>query len=452
MTLGGSPLRATELPDATAIADDVRSGRRTAVETVTEHLDRIAEIEPRLNAFHAVRREAALAEAAEVDASPSRSDLPLAGVPVAMKDNTAVAGEHVRNGSEATSDRPAAHDDEVVARVRAAGGVVLGTTRMPELAIWGFTSSTAYGVTRNPWDPDLDPGGSSGGAAASVASGMAALAVGTDGGGSIRIPSAACGLVGVKTTRGLVPLPGGVEEHWLGLSVTGPIARTVRDASALLDVLAGRPVQPLESAGRLRVAVSLKSPSPLGRPDGHHRAAVDAARAQLEEAGHRVEKAGPGYPMTMLNDWTAVWLAGIAQDVETLDLDQDRLEPRTRTMAGFGRRIAKRGGPNLTKGERWRAKATEFFAHHDVLVTPVVARGPGRAGAMNGRGFVRTYVASARSVPFTQAWNWAGFPAVVVPVGERDGLPLTVQLIGLPDTERQLLSVAAQLSSDARTA
>jgi len=446
MTLTGRSLRATDLPDATTLSDDVRARRRTAVEVVTEHLDRIAEIDPKLNAFHAVRREAALAEAAAVDANPARADLPLAGVPVAMKDNTAVAGEQVRHGSEATSDAPAPEDDEVVARVRAAGGVVVGTTRMPELAIWGFTSSTTHGVTRNPWDPELDTGGSSGGAASAVASGMAAIAVGTDGGGSIRIPSAACGLVGVKTTRGLVPLPGGVDEHWLGLSVAGPIARSVRDASLLLDVLAGRPVQPLEAVGRLRVAVSLKSPSPLGRADTHHRAAVDAARARLETAGHRVDNASPGYPMTMLNDWTAVWLTGIAEDVENFAEDEDRLERRTRTMARFGRRIAKRGGPDRSKGERWRARATEFFADHDVLVTPVVARGPGRAGAMNGRGLVRTYLASARSVPFTQAWNWAGFPAVVVPVGERDGLPLAVQLVGLPDTERQLLAVAAQLS------
>lgn len=446
MTVARSPLRATGLPDATTLADDVRAGRRTAVEVMTEHLDRIAELDPQLNAFQVVRREAALAEAAAVDASSSRSELPLAGVPVAMKDNTAVAGEEVRNGSAATSATPASDDDEVTARVRAAGGVVLGTTRMPELAIWGFTSSQAYGVTRNPWDPDLDPGGSSGGAGSAVASGMAAIAVGTDGGGSIRIPSAACGLVGVKTTRGLLPLPGGVDQHWLGLSVAGPIARTVRDASVLLDVLAGRPVQPLDPAGRLRVAVSVKSPSPLGRPDKHQRAAVDLAQARLVAARHQVDNGSPAYPLTMLNDWTAVWLAGIAEDIDNFAEDEERLEARTRTMAGWGRRIAKRGGPDLSKGERWREKAIEFFAHHDVLVTPAVARTPGRAGAMKDHGFARTYLASARSVPFTQAWNWAGFPAVVVPVGERDGLPLTVQLIGLPDSERQLLAVAAQLT------
>jgi amidase len=237
-----------------------------------------------------------------------------------------------------------------------------------------------------------------------------------------------------------------VDEHWLGVSVVGPIARSVRDASLLLDVLAGRPVQPLDGVEQLRVAVSLKSPSPLGRPDGHHRAAVDAARSQLEVAGHRVEKASPAYPMTMLNHWTAVWVAGIAEDVENFVEDEARLEPRTRTMARFGRRIARRGGPDRSRGDRWREKATEFFGDHDVLVTPAVARGPGRAGAMNGRGFGRTYLESARTVPFTQAWNWSGFPAVVVPVGERDGLPLTVQLIGLPDTERQMLAVAAQLS------
>src|SRR5690242_2421888 len=189
------------------LAAAVREGRRTAVDVVREHLDRIAERDPELNAFCTVRTEAAVAEAAAVDAAPDRASLPLAGVPVAVKENIAVAGEPVRHGSAATAATPAAADDELVTRLRAAGCVVVGTTRMPELAAWGFTASAAGGPTRNPWDLARDPGGSTGGGAAAVAAGLAALALGTDGGGSLRIPGAACGLVGVKPTAGLVPLP-----------------------------------------------------------------------------------------------------------------------------------------------------------------------------------------------------------------------------------------------------
>src|SRR5664279_2164437 len=193
----------------------------------------------------------------------NRSELPLAGVPVAVKDNIAVAGEQVRHGSDATCSDPAVTDDELVGRLRRAGAVVVGITRMPELAAWAFTSSTAFGVTRNPWNPDLDPGGSTGGGAVAVASGMAALALGTDGGGSLRVPAAYCGVVGVKPGRGEVPLPDGLQEHWYGLSVAGPIARTAADAALALAVLRNQQPTVLERApGALRIAVSRRSPVP----------------------------------------------------------------------------------------------------------------------------------------------------------------------------------------------
>src|SRR4051794_2144467 len=227
------------LPDATAIADAVRTGRRSAVAVAREHLDRVDRLDRRLNAFQVVRRAGALSDATLVDGSPHKDRLPLAGVPVVVKDNIAIAGEPLRHGSAATEDRRSAEDDVLVRRLRAAGCTVLGSTRMPELAAWAFTSSAAFGATRNPVDLALDPGGSSGGAAAAVGSGMAALGVGTDGGGSIRVPASACGLVGVKPTPGLVPLPGGLETHWFGLTAAGPLARTPFDAAVLLAVLGG---------------------------------------------------------------------------------------------------------------------------------------------------------------------------------------------------------------------
>jgi amidase len=435
----------TRTASALDLATAVREGRRTAVDVVREHLDRIAARDRQLNAFCTVRATAALAEAAAVDASPRRSELPLAGVPVAVKGNIAVAGEPLRHGSAATTATAAPADDELVSRLRTAGCIVVGTTRMPELAAWGFTASAAGGPTRNPWDPSLDPGGSTGGGAAAVAAGLAALALGTDGGGSLRIPGAACGLVGVKPTAGLVPLPGGLDEHWYGLTVAGPIARTAADAAAALAVLSGRPLAAADP-GSLRVAVSTKSPSPLGRPGAHQRAAVDTAAAALGTRGHRTDRADPPYPATLLNRWGRRWLAGIAQEADALGLDPARLEPRTAAMVRKGRRILRRGP---LPADPWQQQAERWFSSYDVLLTPVVARTPGPAGALTGRGYLATYLASAKAVPFCQAWNLAGFPAVTVPIGVRDGFPLVVQLVGRPGSEALLLGVAAQLERPA---
>lgn len=418
------------------------------MEVTRDHLARIAARDGALNAFQHVRAEAALADAAAVDAASDRGELPLAGVPVAVKDNMAVAGSPVRHGSAATRPAPADHDDEVVRRLRAAGAVVLGTTRTPELAIWGFTASRAYGATRNPLARDRDPGGSTGGGAAAVASGMAALAVGTDGGGSVRIPAAYCGLVGIKPGRGVVPLPAGADEHWFGLTAVGPLARDAADAAAGLAVLAGRPelaVLPLTPT--LRVAWSARSPSPLARADRHQRAAVDRAVSRLRAAGHVPVQAAPPYPPLIVPTWTMGWLAGIAREVEVLGLTDALLEPRTRRMVRLGRRILRHGGPWPGSGQRWTADAERFLDDHDLLVSPVVARGPRAAGALQSTGLGRTFLSSGRTVAWTQPWNLAGFPALAAPVGTRDGAPLSVQLVGRPGSEQLLLAVAAQLAS-----
>jgi amidase len=412
--------------DATEIAELVRTGRATAVDVVRSHLDLVAQRDPGLNAFQDVYGDRALADAAELDARSDRSELPLAGVPLAIKVNMGL-------------------DDELVRRMRAAGCVVLGRTRMPELAIWGFTSSDAFGPTRNPRDPSLDPGGSSGGSAVAVASGMAALALGTDGGGSLRIPAAHTGVVGLKPTAGIVPLPEDLSEHWCGLTVAGPLARTVRDARAAFEVLGGRPV-PDQPTGSLRVAVSLRSPSPIGRPDARQREAVTLAADALRGLGHDVRDKNPPYPMTILNRWTRRWWAGIAQDVDRLGLDPDSLEPRTRTMVGKGRKVLRRG-PKESEATSWRDAVARWFEDVDVVAMPAVARGPIRAGQYDGVGYGRTFLYAARTTPFTPAWNLAGNPAIVVPVGTRDGLPLTVQLAGPAGSESRLLSVAAALEA-----
>ena len=347
--------RTTNLGAAHEIADAVRSGRITAAEITRAQLAKIDQLDGALGAFRSVRHAAALAEAEAIDAHANRSELPLAGVPVAVKDNIAVAGEQVRHGSEATSSDPAVSDDELVVRLRRAGAIVIGISRMPELAAWAFTSSTAFGVTRNPWNPLLDPGGSTGGGAVAVASGMAALTLGTDGGGSLRVPSAYCGVVGVKPGRHEVPLPEGLNEHWCGLSVAGPIARTAADAALALAVLRDQRPTALEVASTpLRIAVSRRSPVPTSRADAHQWAALEHTVTRLQALGHEVVDADPPYPPTLIQRWSRRWWAGIALDAERLATQPDRLEKRTRTMIAKGRRVLRFGGPRPAVAARWR--------------------------------------------------------------------------------------------------
>ena len=233
----GADLAGLTAMPALEIARAVREGKVSPVQVVQAHLAQIDRLEPQIRAFQVVLAEQALAEARVLAARPGLAGLPLAGVPVAVKDNVDVAGVPTRHGSAATPAGAARADDELVRRLRAAGCVVIGKTQMPELAIWPFTEPQAYPVTRNPWDTERTPGGSTGDGAAALASGMAALALGSDGGGSIRIPAACCGVVGLKPGPGVVPLAGGMDSHWYGLTVFGPLARTVGDIAAALDVL-----------------------------------------------------------------------------------------------------------------------------------------------------------------------------------------------------------------------
>ncbi|HEU0206401.1 MAG TPA: amidase, partial [Pseudolysinimonas sp.] len=249
------------------IADDVRSGRSTAVTEVTRALSTISRLRDELGAFQVVRAERALAEAAELDARTDRSALPLAGVPVAIKDNIPVAGEPLRDGSQATDATLSAADHPVVARLREAGAIVVGITRVPELCVFATTDS-AFGITRNPWNHERTPGGSSGGSAAAVASGQVPIAHGNDGMGSIRIPAADCGLFGIKPGPGVVPQLIGVDA-WFGMSENGPLATTVADAALMLSVMADRPAlaHPAEPAAPLRIAVAGGAASPLAPLD-----------------------------------------------------------------------------------------------------------------------------------------------------------------------------------------
>ncbi|MCV2488023.1 amidase family protein [Geodermatophilus sp. YIM 151500] len=430
---------------ATDIAALVRAGEVPAVDVVRAHLAHIAAVEGRIGAFRVVRAEAALAEARAVDTALTRFALPLAGVPVAVKDNVAVAGEECTDGVPASGRAAERRHHPVVARLRGAGAVVIGITRVPELCVFAATDGPGA-VTRNPWDTARSPAGSSGGSAAAVAAGCVPLAHGNDGLGSLRLPAAACGLVTLKPGRGVVPAGIGADS-WSGMAENGVLATTVADLTLAHAVLADEQPAPPAAPGRpLRIAVSTRSPLPGAIADGPTRAAVEATAGSLAAAGHVVVRrhppAGPGATAAVL----ARWFAGARDDAAHLGVAVADLEPRIRTHARLGRLVRAAGGPRAAAAERFRARMTGFFAASDVLLTPVTTGPPLPARPWHERSWLANVTANARWAPWTAAWNLAGLPALVLPAGRRpDGAPVAVQLVGPPGAEGRLLWLAGEL-------
>ncbi|MEZ7002311.1 amidase [Streptomyces sp. AD55] len=426
---------------AAEIAAAVREKHATPREVVAAHLARIERLDGRIGAFRTVRAEAALAEADEVGARGDLAELPLAGVPVAIKDNVAVAGEALRVGSAATRGTPAGADHVTVARLRAAGAVVVGLTHVPELCVFGTTDGV-YGITRNPWDPSRSAGGSSGGSAAAVAAGMVPLALGNDGMGSLRIPAANCGLVTIKPGHGVVPAGIG-EGDWFGMSENGPMATTVEDTRLMLDVLAGGPPGGEESGAGLRVAASLRSPMAGVTVSAPYRQALREAAGVLMRAGHQVRRADPPYPSSLGVTALRHWSAGTSVDAR--ELDPRRLVRRTRVHAAIGRRFARSAAAGKGR-EELRGRLEPFFAEYDVLLTPALARRSPAAGPWHERGWLRNVLANSSYSPFTPPWNLTGWPAMAVPFGELpSGAPCAVQLVGRPGSETVLLGLAERI-------
>lgn len=437
---------------AAETAAAVRAGTTTAVAETRSALARIAALDPALGAFQLVRAERALAEAAGVDARIAAGEhLPLAGVPIAIKDNVPVAGEPMREGSAATSAEPRPADHEVVVRLRAAGAVVVGITRVPELCVFGTTDSV-YGTTRNPHNPERTSGGSSGGSAAAVASGMVAVAHAADGMGSIRIPAANCGLVGIKPGSGLVPADMGAHS-WFGMSENGPLATTVADAALVLSVMAGRPaLAEVAEPSPLRVGLATGIPTPLATLDPKWKAAAERAAATLRAAGHEVVELTIPYPADPL-PVLARWFAGAADDAAHEGIADRDLEPRVRSHVRAGRMLRRLGGLRSRPVDRLRARIEAATADVDVILTPGLAQpGPVAVGWYQ-RGWVANLRANIGYAPYAALWNLLGWPAAAVPAGWHAGaqVPVSVQLVAHPAAEGAgetlLLSVAAQLEA-----
>jgi amidase len=449
------------------LASAVRAGELSATELVSAALERIEALEPRINAFTHVAADAALAAAAEIEAGDPR---PFAGVPIAIKDNRQVAGMPMTLCSDLYRGVVSRRDSFLVRRLRDAGFVIVGKTAMPEMGILPTTESRRHGPTANPWDLGRTPGGSSGGSAAAVAAGMVPLAHGNDGGGSIRIPAACCGLVGLKPSRGRVSV--GPEAGDSPLVCDGVLTRTVADTAALLDVLAGyepgdatwAPPPPAEGyaelarrePGRLRIALAFNMPIEHATLDPACAAAARDAAALLESLGHEVEETEPPWsgqdllpdfsrlfgPMVSLSTLLGARLAGrepTAEDVEPLTWE---LYERARGQDTLAFLLAESEVKAVAR------RVVRALRAYDAVLTPALAARPLRTGEVHGRGpdpwehFRR----SGQFTPYTAIVNVTGQPAITLPLYQgEDGLPLAVQLIGPPAREDVLLSLATQL-------
>jgi amidase len=443
-------------------AEQLAAGEVSSVTLVERALARAQELQPLLGAFHVVLAEQASAEAVRADERLAAGErAPLLGVPFAIKDDVDLEGQPTAFGCAGAFPEKAA-DSEMVRSLRAAGAVIVGKTNTPEVGLYPFTEGLAFGVTRNPWNLNHSPGGSSGGAAAAVAAGIVAGAIGSDGAGSVRIPAAWTGLVGVKPQRGRISTwP--EAEAFNGLTCLGPLTHTVADAALLLDLLSDphpgdlhTPPQPSEpfaevavrGPGTLRVALSLRAPfsaTPV-ELDPEIRGAIVRLAGVLGELGHDVIEADPRYGLMGLT-LIARGEASVHEWVSANVPDPAALDPRTREAARVGRLCA---GPILglaRRAEPWlRRRVGSIFRDVDVVLTPTTASPPLRVGATAGLSGWQTDQIMAGACPYAWPWNVLGWPGISVPAGlTATGLPIGAQLLGSESDEATLLALAAQL-------
>ena len=474
--------------DGLALAERVRGGEVPAAELLEVARARADRLNPAINAICTRLDERAAQQAA------GDLDGPFAGVPFLLKDlHQDLAGVPTSAGSRALAGRPAQRTSTVVQRWLDAGLVIFGKTTTPEFGSKGITEAELFGPTRNPWDTDRTPGGSSGGSAAAVAAGIVPVAAASDGGGSIRIPAACTGLVGLKAGRGLVPFGPDDSEPLNGLATTGVVSRTVRDTAAMLDILIGPdafspfapalPDRPLletldEAPGPLRIGFTARAAL---RPTPHPEAvrAVEHAAQLLTEQGHQVEEVAPPHDDAQLGrDFLTIWCVHQAIEIERLKREHgvgdEAFELDTRLLAALGRAV---GGVELQAADERRREHIAALARlhetHDLLLTPTLGEPPIRVGALStpeplrraGELLLRTRTTrllrlggavdqmverNLAWVPYTQLANITGRPAISLPLHTTaDGLPMGVQLIGRLRSEGLLLRLARQLEQAA---
>jgi amidase len=456
---------------ATELAALVRSGELAARELVQLSLDRIEELNPRLNAFVQVDAERALAAAAKIGSGDER---PFAGVPIAIKNNRPVSGLRLTYGCSLMENYVADYDHNVTRRLKQAGFVVVGSTTLPEYGILPTTEARLFGPTRNPWDLARTPGGSSGGAAAAVTAGMVPVAHGNDGGGSIRIPAACCGLVGLKPQRGRISAAPELGESLLGID--GVLTRTVGDTAAILDVLAGYeagdatwappPAQPFARAatrppGRLRIAATTLPPIADAVVDPLCAGAVEEAAGLLRELGHEVVEVDPPWQIEGLTELfgavfcthigLSIAFSGMVTGRGVGGISEEDMEPMSWAIFSMVQKLnAVEGFGATVRLEAFTRQLVQFMEPYDALLTPALAERPLPLGTLDpgAPNPMETFTRSGLFTPFTPVFNASGQPGISVPLfhGE-DGLPLAVQLAGHPAREDTLIALAAQLET-----
>ncbi len=458
--------------DATDQAALLRSGEVSSVELTRHHLDRVERLGPELGAFVTVTDEQALEAAAEADRRLAGDDpAPLLGVPTATKDLTATAGVRTTMGSVLLRDNVPDVDAHVVTLMRRAGLVSLGKTNTPEFGLSSYTDTDVLGPARPPWDPTRTAGGSSGGAAAAVGARLVPFAQGSDGGGSIRIPASCCGIVGFKPSRGRVSA-GPLGSDWNGLAGDGPLARTVRDAAALLDVLAHSmpgdprplpdPATPFTTwaarePGRLRIARWSEPYLPGVSAAPEVVAAWDEASRVLASLGHEVVDVANPFPPDLEPQFNRVWSSGVAA-APVPDEAVGLLRENTRYWLLRGQEVS---GAELAGAMQFLEATTRsvLVAMHefDAWLTPTLAMLPPPTGWFHEGGDpADAHQRELAFTPFTAVYNMAGVPAASLPLGvapatdEHPDLPVGVMLAGRPGEDGLLLSLCAQLEAASR--
>lgn len=446
---------------ATELAEQIHRREVSPVEVVQTFLDRIERLNPILNAYLTVAADQALASAKKAEPLVGNPDAPLfLGVPISIKDLNDCAGIRTTRGSAAFVDQIATDDEAAVGKLKGAGFIVIGKTNTPEFGSAIITEPVAYGPCRNPWDTNRNSGGSSGGAASALASGMTPISHGSDGGGSIRIPSAWCGVYGLKPSRGRVSAAPAPQNMFAG---QGPIARTVEDAAAMLDAMAGyvagdafwppppdRPFREEVGAdpGRLRIAVTTERPG--ATIDREWASAVEATADLLSDLGHDVVTDAP--PWTPLDPEHPVvknrcaYMAAGEADLPPFEF----LDPVNQKFIEVGRTLSTR---DALLGDATAAKLSRsivsFFDRYDVLVTPTNSRSAPLVGELrDDEDPWRALGKALLACPFTADWNMTGQPAVSLPLAvDLQGLPIGIQIVGRPSDEALLIRLSAQLEA-----
>jgi amidase len=467
--------------DATAQAELVRQGDLTAIELVDAAITRVEKVNPELNAvIHPLFDKARASATREIDPSA-----PFAGVPIVLKDlDGSSAGDPLHLGNKALRDvgHVADHDTFLIARLRAAGCIPIGKTNAPEFGLLPTTEPDAYGPTRNPWNTEYSPAGSSGGSAAAVASGMVPVGHAGDGGGSIRMPASACGLFGLKPTRGRVSMGPDLGEAWAGLVARHVVTRSVRDSAAILDAIAGEmPGDPYTAAppsrpfaeevgadpATLRIGLRTTTPGGIAATDDDCVAAAEDAGRLLESLGHSVEIAAPAAfdELELLVLFTSVMAAGVVWEIEGLaailgrEVTPADVERLTWAQYEMGRATSASDYLRAVNGAHaWTRRMATWWAppelggdEFDLLLTPTMAEPPVRLGEIDSNS-EEPFEALTRATPFaafTAPFNVTGQPAMSVPLyweASRD-LPIGVQLVASHGREDVLFRVAAQLEA-----